>query len=333
MEVSLPSRSFGNSALRCTAIGLGTGKLRSASTGLSGTEAVRLIHHAAAQGVNFIDTADSYGQGESEMAVGRAIRGQREKFVIATKAGFRFSAAGPLIRIVKPLLRGLVRRFAGAERAVSRARSGSRQMGVLRQNFAPTAIVSAVEASLRRLGTDYLDVFFLHEATLDAVQDGDLWNALLKLRAAGKLRHLGISSNEPAVLEAALALPDLSAIETAVNPARPDNLWPLLEKFSVRGVGVIANQVFRGGRLFAEHTEEKSAAHRVQLAAQDHGLTPRQLLLAFALGAPGVASALVGTTKPVHLDENLADLRVLAARPAPDWAALRKSLQTENFTA
>ena len=333
MEVSLPSRTVGNSALRCSVIGLGTGKLRSASTGLSSTEAVRLIHHAAAQGVNMIDTADSYGQGESEMAVGRAIRGQREKFVIATKAGFRFAAAGSLIRIVKPLLRGLVRRFAGAGRAISQARSGSRQMGVLRQNFAPAAIVSAIEASLRRLGTDYLDVFFLHEATLDAVKDGDLWDALLQLRTAGKLRHLGISSNEPAVLEASLTLPDLSAIETAVNPARPAELWPLLEKFSTRGTGVIANQVFRGGRLLAEQTEEKSIARRVQLAARDHGLTPRQLLLAFALGAPGVACALVGTTKTAHLDENLADLRVFTARSAPDWAALRKSLQTENFTA
>ncbi len=291
---------------------------------------MRLIHHAAAQGVKFVDTADSYGQGESELAVGRALRGQREKFVVATKAGFRFSAAGPLIRFVKPLLRGLVRRFAGTGRAISQARSSARQMGVLRQNFAPAAIASAIEASLRRLGTDYLDVFFLHEATLDAVRDGALWETLLRLRTEGKLRHLGISSNDPAVLEASLTLPSLSAIETAVNPARPATLWPLLGKFSALGIGVIANQVFRGGRLLGAQHDEESAACRVQLAAQSEALvlSPRQLLLAFALGAPGVACALTGTTQAAHLDENLADLRVLAARPAPDWAALLTSLQT-----
>ncbi len=321
---------MGTSALRCSALGLGTGKLRSLSTGLSRAEAVRLVHHAAAHGVNFIDTADSYGQGESELAIGRALGGQREKFVVASKAGFRFSAAGPLIRFAKPLLRGLVRRFAGVGKAVSQARSGARQLGVLRQDFAPAAIAAAVEASLRRLGTDYLDVFFLHEATLDAVRDGALWDTLSRLRTEGKLRHLGISSNDPAVLEASLSLPGLGAIETAVNPTRPAALWPLLEKFAALGVGIIANQVFRGGRLVGGNADEESDTCRAQLAAcaQTLALTPRQLLLGFALGAPGVACALTGTTQAAHLDENIADIRVLTGRPAPDWAALLQSLQT-----
>ncbi len=234
--------------------------------------------------------------------------------------------------MIKPVIGGIVRRIAGVARAVSKARGSARKIGVLRQNFAPAAIVAAVEASLRRLGTDYIDVFFLHEATLDAVRDGELWGALLQLRAEGKLRHLGISSNDTAVLEASLSLPDLSAIETAVNPMRPAALWPLLENFSSLGIGVVANQIFGSGRLLRTDPDEKAAVIRIQLLtrANSLSLSPRAFLLAFALSAPGVASALTGTTNTVHLDENFGDLSAVIARTSLDWATLRDCFQVEH---
>ena len=301
--------------MTCSALGLGTGRLRSAGGGLSERAAVRLIEQAGALGLNVIDTADSYGQGESERAIGRALRGRRDRFILATKAGFRFSPVGPLIRLVKPAVQLLTRHLAGARRAVSAARRSAPRTGMLKQDFTPAVVAAALEASLRRLQSDCVDLFFLHEATPEALHDGALWAALLQLQTQGKVRGLGVSSNDPAVLAAALDLPGLAALQTAVHPARPAALWPVLAHAAALGVGIFANQIFRGGRLLAD---TQIAAH-----AQARSLTPRQWLLAFALAAPGVSCALTGTTDSAHLADNVRDLHTLTAQPVLTWEELR----------
>ena len=109
----------------CSVLGLGTGKLASLSTGLNDAERRRIFETAADCGINLIDTADSYAQGDCERFLGKVLRGRRERFLVATKAGFRFANLGGLARLLKPLARTLVRTLrSGRENGGGRALGG-----------------------------------------------------------------------------------------------------------------------------------------------------------------------------------------------------------------
>ena len=92
----------------CSVLGLGTGMLCSVSAGLSNATRQRLLETAAESGINLLDTADSYAQGDCESFRGGALRGRRDRFLITTKAGYQFAALGGLARLVKPLAKAVV---------------------------------------------------------------------------------------------------------------------------------------------------------------------------------------------------------------------------------
>ena len=148
------------------------------------------IHCALDLGINFFDTADSYGQGDSELRLGRALKGRRDKIVIATKAGFCFS-----------------RRHAAAEAKARRQVRGAVSSGRWRggakgalvhecQTFSPAYVRAALDASLQRLQMDVVDLFLLHNPPPDALVDPELVATLDGLVKAGKARHWGVSCRQ-----------------------------------------------------------------------------------------------------------------------------------------
>jgi aryl-alcohol dehydrogenase-like predicted oxidoreductase len=307
-------RSFGNTGINCSVVGLGTGRLASVAGGISRTAAAQLIGAAEDCGINLIDTADSYGQGECEKLLGHALQGKRSKFIVTTKAGYSFSGLSGGLRFIKPLAKKVVKYFKGGKNLTGAIRSN-----VSRQDFSVGTIRNGVESSLRRLQTDYLDIFLLHTPPLPVMAEPPLWDLLRQLQREGKIRHFGVSSHDPATLGRALQLPGLAAVQTPVNPLQAGQR-EILTRLQASNIGIVANQIFLSGKLLgsvvgsaAEEREHASLIARLNSLAQQKGISLNHLLIKYALSRPGVVSVLTGTNSPEHLKRNVAD--ALSAHP------------------
>lgn len=159
-------RTFRDSDVRVSEVGFGLWTL---STGWWGTytdeEAVALMHRALDLGVTLFDAADTYGNGRSEELIAQAFADRRDEIVIATKVGYDFVNHGD-------------------------ERRGQREIP---QNFAPAAIRTAVDAALRRLKTDRIDILQLHNIRMEQVEDDALWAVLEDLRSEGKIKVGGVA--------------------------------------------------------------------------------------------------------------------------------------------
>lgn len=301
-------RRLGGTGIDCSVVGLGTGRLASAAGGLSRSDAQKLIGIAEDCGINLIDTADSYGQGECEKIIGAALEGRRSRFILISKAGFSFTALGGGLRLIKPLAKRVLKYFRGGKNLAGNIRSN-----VSRQKFAPEIIHNSIDASLQRLRTDYLDIFLLHSPPADVLSDEKLFELLRRLKQEGKIRHFGISSPESSVLSRAPGIPGLAVLETPVNPVQTatHSFFPQFEKAKI---GIIANQIFLSGKLldagsFAPDEDKEIYRKKGGLSsyAAARGLPLNRILIQYALSRPGIASILTGTTNPAHLKQNVSD--------------------------
>ncbi len=156
-------RRFGTSDLVVSEVGIGTWTLASDWWGVV-AEPMTLLHAALECGINFIDTAPVYGDdaiGETMLA--ELIRGRRSEIVLTTKCGYDLDL---------PRIKG---------------------QGERPQDFSPAGVRAQLDDSLRRMQTDYIDLYQLHNARIDPVRSDDLWEALLTLRGEGKIRELGVA--------------------------------------------------------------------------------------------------------------------------------------------
>jgi aryl-alcohol dehydrogenase-like predicted oxidoreductase len=198
-------------------------------------------------GINFFDTARSYGYGESEALLGEFLRGRRDSAVISTKFGILPAHASVLKRSLKPIARTLLQLAPGARKAMQRQLAAQSSGG----HFSVAALHESLEASLRALRTDYVDMLFLHEPPVSAFDQDDLFAALKELVAAGKIRRFGIAST-PQVIEAALTanLPGLHGVQF------PCNLFDVGPTQMLNAVGgdvlAIANHPFGGAAGIAK---------------------------------------------------------------------------------
>jgi aryl-alcohol dehydrogenase-like predicted oxidoreductase len=267
-------------------------------------EAVRMIHRSLDAGINLIDTADEYGGGESERIVGRALAGGRRKGVIlATKFHFPMSQ--------DPNDRGNSRLH----------------------------IMHAVEESLRRLQTGWIDLYQAHRPSFDVPQDETL-RALDDLVRQGKVRYIGCSTFPAWMVMEALAISERYGLSRYVTEQPPYNLLdrrienelvPLAARFdlgllpwSPLATGVLAgryrdarrapedSRAARLGGWLAERVTERGiqAAERVAGLALSHGLTPSQLALLWVKDQPAVTAPIIGPRTEAHLEDNLAVLNM-----------------------
>jgi len=304
-------RQIGTTGISASALGLGCGRLGSFASGGSGTAALRLLDEAFDLGINFYDTADSYGQGESETLIGKVFRRKRDRIVITTKVGYRLRGMIPLLFAVKPLLRPLLRHLRAARAVTLGVRPSA--MGI---DFEPGYIRRAIEKSLRRLRTEYIDFYLLHNPPLDVARDRTVLELLASLQRSGKIRHYGLSCTSAEAGLAALEDAGVRAIEFPLSPVSVSNHEALLAATARRSVGVFANQPFAAGAALGlgGTTGGRHGAAILAAAARDLGSSPAQLLLQFALHCKGVSIVLAGTTNPAHLQENV---RAVTERPLP----------------
>lgn len=286
-------------ALTVSAIGLGCMGMSwaYAPSQRDDRRSVRVIRQAVDLGVTMLDTADVYGLGGNERLVGRALRGRREQVVLASKAGL----------VPRP----------GQARPVPRGD--------------PAHLRSAVDGSLRRLGTDRIDLYYLHRVD-PAVPLAESWGALAEQVAAGKLGQIGLSEVSLEQLAAAHLIHPVACVQSELSLWTRVHLEPVLPWCAAAGVGFVAfaplGRGFLTGALTPGAVEPgdlragmprfapaAAAANQrivaaVRRVAQRLGATPAQVALAWVLAQGEPVVALTGTTRPAHLAENLAALRL-----------------------
>ncbi|MCH7811831.1 MAG: aldo/keto reductase [Chloroflexi bacterium] len=152
-------RTLGQTGLKISRLGFGVWTVATSWWGVDESLGVDLLRKAYEKGVTFFDTADTYGDGRGETILAEALGDRRDKIVIATKFGYDFEHG---------------------------RREGHKE---LPQDFSPAFVRRAVEGSLSRLGTDYIDLYQLHNPRIETIQSDDLFATLEELKAEGKIRH------------------------------------------------------------------------------------------------------------------------------------------------
>ncbi len=244
--------------------------------------------------MNLIDTSDMYGRGENERLVGRALRGRRERAVLATKAGIVRSADDAAYRGV---------------------------------NGRPDYIRAACDASLARLGVDHVDLYYLHRADPDVAIEETI-GAMAELVAAGKVRYLGVSELSAQTLRRAAAAAPIAAlqseyslftrdVETSGVLATARELGIGLVAYAPLGRGILTGAVRSTSALAASDLRRRiprfdagnfernlALADALGVIAHEHGCTPAQLALAWLLAQGDDVFALPGCERVAHVEEN-----------------------------
>ncbi|MFT3719907.1 aldo/keto reductase [Pseudorhodoferax sp.] len=262
------------------ALALGCARIGSALTPLGRHECVALLEAALALGVRHFDTASIYGQGDSERYLGEALHAHRAQVHLASKAGQRLTAKQAIVSQFK----GPIRWLAARRGTVHRRVADQRAQGVPRC-FEPDYVERSLAASLKRLKTDYLDVFYLHSPDASVLDDDRLMQRLLQLRARGMVRAIGVSCDEHDVAWKAARHDAVEVVQFAFDGGEPGRA--LLRALAERG----KRGVLRGF---------------LSAAAQGAAM-PQSLVAAFgqAFTLPAVEGVLVGTTRLEHLQENV----------------------------
>jgi aryl-alcohol dehydrogenase-like predicted oxidoreductase len=282
----METRRLGNSDLDLTVIGLGTWQFGGRWGGADDADSVAACHAALDAGVNWIDTADIYGQGRAERVVGRVVRERRDEVIVATKGGVAWEAGPGGLRIW--------REASGA---------------YLRQ---------ALERSLTALGMESVDLYQVHWP-VDGVAADDTFAELIRMRDEGKIRWIGVSNYHLADLEAAAGAAPITSFQVGYHVMRRQVEEAELPWCRTHGVGVLAYGPLAHGlltgrmdestafpendwraqsELFAdEHFGERIAVVRrlEEIAAQSGrpgGVA--ELAVAWVLRRPEVTAAIVG---------------------------------------
>jgi aryl-alcohol dehydrogenase-like predicted oxidoreductase len=270
-------------------------------------DSIKIILKALDAGINFVDTADMYSHGESEEIVGKALKGRRDDVVLATKARFPVdydpSGATPVL----PNRSGASRRW----------------------------LIRALDDSLRRLGTDYIDLFQIHQPDPDTDIEETL-SALTDLVRAGKVLAVGTSSLPASDIVQSHWVAErrgLTRLRTEQPPYSILNrgiereVLPVVQEY---GMGALVWSPLAGGLLTGRYRKnQQNTTHRSQFGfqhltderrldaveqlipvAQDAGISLTHLAMAFAIAHPGVTSAIIGPRTMEHLDDLLAGVDV-----------------------
>jgi aryl-alcohol dehydrogenase-like predicted oxidoreductase len=262
--------------------------------GTDDAESIRTIHRALDLGVTLIDTAEIYGPFTNEELVGRAIKDRRDEVVLATKFGF-----------------------------VSHAGSGPGHL-----DSSPANIRTAVDGSLKRLGTDHIDLYYQHRVDPDTPIE-DTVGALADLVAAGKVRHIGLSEAGARTIRRAHAVHPITAVQSEYSLWTRDpepEVLPVLRElgigfvaYSPLGRGFLTGKIrstddFDAGdsrqtnpRFSAENFERNlRSVEEVNAVAAEVGATPAQVALAWLLTRGDDIAPIPGTKRVLRLEENLA---------------------------
>lgn len=280
-------------------------------------EALATLLKAFDSGINFYDTSDIYCQGQSESLIGRAFKGKRDKVIIATKGGILFTGLGTFALKIKPFLKPLAPVLSPFKRSLVKARDTQKKT-----DFSPEHLTKAIHGSLKRLQTDYLDVFQLHYPNSSMLEKGDFCETLDKLKSQGKIRYYGVSCNSSEDTLISLKHPGVSSVQIPINLLDQEAITKVLPDAQKKNSAVIARVPLAQG-LFTE-TKKETMAERFYkdkevyrerkrkaegfrfLIKEDRTLA--QAALQFILQLKSVSVVIPGMINRTQLAENLATL-------------------------
>jgi aryl-alcohol dehydrogenase-like predicted oxidoreductase len=256
-------------------------------------ESIATIQRALELGIDFLDTADVYGQGANEELVGRAIAGRRDEVVLATKFGNRWFDDG------------------------SRTIDGS-----------PEYVRQAIDASLRRLNVDHVDLYYQHRVDANTPIEETV-GAMAELVGAGKVKHIGLSEAGPQTIRRANTVHPVTALQSEWSLWTRDPEGDVLATTRELGIGFVAYSPLGRGflagrfsspddldegdfrknhpRMSGENLEQnRRLAERVRVLASEKGCTPAQLTLAWVLARGDDVVPIPGTKRRTYVEQNAA---------------------------
>ena len=291
-------RRLGTQGLETSALGLGCMGMSEFYGTADEGEAIATIHRALELGVNFLDTADAYGPFKNERLVGRAIKDRRDEVVLATKFGSVRNEQGERLGI-----------------------RGDREY-----------VLAACNASLERLGTEYIDVYYQHRVDPDTPIEETV-GAMAELVERGKVRYLGLSEAAADTIRRAHAVHPISALQSEYSLWTRDVEDEILPAIRELGIGLVAysplGRGFLSGRILSVDDLEASdfrranprfqgenfqknldLVERVEELAASKGCTAAQIALAWVLAQGEDIVPIPGTTRVKNLEENVSALDV-----------------------
>lgn len=299
---ALPRLRLGRTDMEITRVGFGAWAIGGAGWAFGwgaqdDRESIAAIRSAVARGINWIDTAAIYGLGHSEETVRRALAElpQAERPYVFTKCGLTWDPADP----------GAMPRRTGAAASIRRE----------------------VEASLKRLGVERIDLYQMHWPAQDGTPLEEYWRTLLDLKAEGKVRAVGLSNHSAAQLAVAEAIGHVDTLQPPFSAIRREAASAELPWCAAHGTGVIVYSPMQSGLLSGRFTAERARAlgaddwrsrdpefqgeklaRNLQLAdalgevARRHGTSTAAVAVAWTLAWPGVTGAIVGARSPAQVE-------------------------------
>jgi aryl-alcohol dehydrogenase-like predicted oxidoreductase len=267
---------------------------------VSAKEGLIALERAYDKGVTWYDVAPPYGDGHAEGLLGRFLAGKRDQVAVCTKVGIKPPQVSPVMRFAKPLLRAALGVAPQLRRRVARGRPTS-----TRVKITPSEIASSVEASLRRLGVDHVDVLALHDPSPETVLNDEIAEAMEKIVQKGQAKVVGIAGDKSVGDQGIARLPTYRMVQHASAFGEPK-----AEHLSSKGVFRVVHSVFGvAGSLEAliqridMDAELKRSLEALGLDGDSRALASKALL-DYALANNMTGVVLTSMFKPAHMDFN-----------------------------